>query len=689
MNAIVYILFSCIIKKTFLIVPIWNFESSAIDLLKDKGKHEYNSVDRLLFNDFKITRFLSYDKGDLIVENLLYMEGRFVGKVNYGDIESAYIYTGYNNIKKYYVCPKGKYHVHVYEIDNNNAYEIKNGNFPENEDWDLHCYYQRNYHKSDDLHFLFIFYLGNKISLFQYNLPESTFKKNYLFNDGIYAYQWEVNEDSNKERQMFALIRENNKIKLKKIGFILKEWEDFSFNINNEIDLGQVKTNFIAFFKNLSYSFYWVNYNTENISDFESGFNLNENIGNNIDNFNIKYHHKSPFEFVDDVRIEKIKFIYGNKYVYYKLHNNDKNIDYHGVLDVVLNKIIFNTDEDILIFEPYSNNSMLAVTKNSIYKICVIRDENNDCIETCPNSVDIFDSSDYNRCGSENNCSLVSKPDGICIASCDEYLYYLKDKKECWLCKDLKDEGIFKLVNTTGCLREKIENSHFVNEYLNLIACDEFYKYDSDTKSCVLSKCHSNCNLCREFSNNDDDQKCIKCKNDLFYEQGNCKQKCSDNYYARDKTCYKCDNSCKSCRNENTCDTCVQGKFLNNQTFLCDDCSTFCESCSMEENNCLSCKNISDFKFLFNHTCVDKCPENMTFDSRYICVKKENSDKNDKPDKSGNSVVLSIYIIITGIILFLILFCFYKRYCCAKKDSRDKFLDEINCELVGKKNLIE
>ena len=304
---------------------------------------------------------------------------------------------------------------------------------------------------------------------------------------------------------------------MEQIGFILEAWQDFKFDIkNNKRELGQLKTNFTAFFKNLSYSFYWINYNTENISDFESGYSLNENINNNIYNFDIKYHHKSPFEFVDNVKIEKIKFIYGNKYVYYKLHNNDKNIDYHGILDVVLNKIIFNTDEDILEFEPYSNNSMLAITKNSIYKICAIRNDDDTCIETCSNSVDVFDSSKYNRCGDENTCSLKSMPDEICINSCDENLYYLKDNKECWLCKDFETEGIFKLINTTGCLREKIENSHYVNEYLNLIACNEYYKYDNNSKSCVPFKCHANCDLCREFSNMDDNQKCITCKKKSF-----------------------------------------------------------------------------------------------------------------------------------------------------------------------------
>ena len=42
---------------------------------------------------------------------------------------------------------------------------------------------------------------------------------------------------------------------------------------------------------------------------------------------------------------------------------------YHGVLDITLNKVIFNTNENIDIFIPYSSNSMLAITKEFAYRI--------------------------------------------------------------------------------------------------------------------------------------------------------------------------------------------------------------------------------------------------------------------------------------------------------------------------------
>ena len=56
-------------------------------------------------------------------------------------------------------------------------------------------------------------------------------------------------------------------------------------------------------------------------------------------------------------------------YVYYKL-KNDKGKYYYGIIDATKNKVVFNTDEEILKFIPYLDYAMLAITKNSAYKIC-------------------------------------------------------------------------------------------------------------------------------------------------------------------------------------------------------------------------------------------------------------------------------------------------------------------------------
>ena len=61
-------------------------------------------------------------------------------------------------------------------------------------------------------------------------------------------------------------------------------------------------------------------------------------------------------------------------------------IKHHGIIDVNLNKILFNSDENIKDFKPYSKNALLVVTDKSSYKLCVfaLNEKGNDCIDQCP-----------------------------------------------------------------------------------------------------------------------------------------------------------------------------------------------------------------------------------------------------------------------------------------------------------------
>ena len=169
-----------------------------------------------------------------------------------------------------------------------------------------------------------------------------------------------------------------------------------------------------------------------------------------------------------------MKFIYGNKYVYYKIYNN-KGIFYHGIIDVTLNKVVFNTDEEIKEFKSYSNSSMLAITKDSAYKICILRD-GGICLEDCPNNNQLFDSSSYNHCGSKWNAKFILKPNDICVDKCNQRIYIIKNYNESWLCKDLDDNFKYKLVNYSGCHQYILESSYFIKKELYIMGCKEGFK---------------------------------------------------------------------------------------------------------------------------------------------------------------------------------------------------------------------
>ena len=96
-------------------------------------------------------------------------------------------------------------------------------------------------------------------------------------------------------------------------------------------------------------------------------------------------------------------------------------------------------------------------------------------------------------------------------------------------------------------------------------------------------------------------------------------------------------------------------------------------------NNCLD--KCPEDLFLLNKNCIEACPENMIWGEDRIC--KNNDTLNH------SKVMLIIYIIISGVLLSLILFFFYKRYVCSSKISNEKLIDEINSELIESKNIYD
>ena len=111
-----------------------------------------------------------------------------------------------------------------------------------------------------------------------------------------------------------------------------------------------------------TYYFYYFTYN--NVSDFSSGYSDNPiitsqdsyvnsvSITNNSDN--------SPLAFLDNVEIKEIKFIPETRYAYYKIYNQDKEITYYGLIDIKLNKVIYNFESD--------NNTIIIHINFLLYK---------------------------------------------------------------------------------------------------------------------------------------------------------------------------------------------------------------------------------------------------------------------------------------------------------------------------------
>jgi len=480
---------------------------------------------------------------------------------------------------------------------------------------------------------------------------------------------------------MIAILKKNNKIYLKDIYFSIDKTFSYEENKENKI-IEKLKSYYKIFFNYYNnYDFYWINYN--NISDFTSGFYFNGVINiNNIENIEKNINNNSPIEFFDDVTIKQMNFIPYSKYVYYEIYNNIKKITYHGIIDIILNKVIFNTDEEIIKFIPKSKYSMLALTKDSAYEICAIYDGSHNCLDACMNPISriIYDTQKPNLCyETELKCeNYILMPNEVCIEACDENIFTIindNNNKQCGLCRDLNKTNPYKLINTKKCFSTPPDGTRIIDEKLKLINCSDGYTLKNDT--CIVDKCNSHCKTCKEYSEDDNNQNCISCKNEneVSYN-GNCLNNCPNGYYKKDKECSECDISCSSCNeNPNYCTSCADGKYLDESKHTCLKCSEYCETCSkFEENenhNCLSCKKSSKYKYLFNNNCMEKCPNNTSLINGKCIV-----------DNYSSHILLWVIIILIAFSLIIISFFIYRKFSDKSKNQKDLVLiDKINTQI--------
>ena len=324
---------------------------------------------------------------------------------------------------------------------------------------------------------------------------------------------------------------------------------------------------------------------------------------------------------------------------------------------------------------------MLIISNGFAYRLCAIsNDNNNDCIDECPKGKKpIHKLYSPNYCGKECNTKYTFIPNEYCINECDENIYSINEKNECGLCKDLYNNRKFKMINYTGCLEKQPENSHFINEKLYLIACNNGLKF-IDGK-CGDYNCHKNCELCYFKSFDDNNQKCISCKDKFLLKGENCVDNCSDGFFENNKKCEVCDISCKKCHiNSKNCIECNKGYYFGNDN-KCEKCSDYCETCFKgEENdtqNCLSCNLKSEFKYFFNNNCYKTCPENTTENDNNICIYITNNENNLKSNDEKNLSMFIFFIIIASIFLSIIIIYLLKTNCCESKNQYNKVINEL------------
>lgn len=691
---IYYIFFLEFINLSYSFVPLWSFQKSSLDIYRENiyyKFHYYQITEKVIYDYIKLEGYITYFDNILNRYSQLTINNKNFGNTKFNDIESAY----YINDGYYIVCPKGKFHAYEF-YDYQSFKELIPENFQKKDDWELKCYM----HKEEN--YIFIAYLNSKNDFYQFDFK----MRNWKYRDNkigtiIYDFKWNTTKDSDyyDKKQMFAILNKKNEFILSELYFDVFEGQNYAVSERKKRVLTNFKTNSSAFFieNNETHNFYWINYN--NASDFESGY-YNKNILITSDNFfrieTIK-NVKSPLEFYDKVTIKEMKFIPYTKYVYYEIENDDKKTTYHGIIDIEQNKVIFNTDEKINQFFPATNNSMFAVADETIYKICFMRNDNNECVDECPEGqIPIYDTLNGNKCGTKCSTQFILWPQNICINSCDLDIY-TQNGDQCGYCKDIDKEGKkFKLVKHEGCLEKRPDNSYFINEDLYLIACKEGVEFKDgkcgDDKE--EKKCYDNCQDCSGKSDDPNAQKCTSCKENFVLFGENCIINCPDKYFQNnDNRCEDCSASCKLCNiKADNCTACNDGLYLDSNN-KCQSCYEKCKTCLKEgeenQHNCLSCYQENNFTYFFNNSCLEECPENTTKTKNNECIPYNNDEDNNNDNENDykgysmdkKDLVFSvIFIIITGLFLLIIIFCFCKNVCSTNKN--EKLINQIYTELV-------
>ena len=295
-------------------------------------------------------------------------------------------------------------------------------------------------------------------------------------------------------------------------------------------------------------------------------------------------------------------------------NKNDSSTVYYGIYDTKLTKVIFNTDEKLNYYMPFSDREMLAVTDSSVYKICAIKDENNNgCVDYCENNYLLY--TQGNKCNKTIECKpgeVMLAPIMVCNQTCDENIYHWNGT-HCGLCSYfngyLNFGNIYKLIGVKGCIGQKEDNSmEYYNERLNLLKCKEGYILQGQKCEKKVT-CYERCETCSGEPDSIYSQKCTSCKSPYLLENDNCVENCSPNYYRKsDDKCECChDDQCnKFEQNTCICLKCEHHYFVNSNK-KCELCSVNCNDCNETSTNCTSC--IGDNSFLYNNTCY-ACEDN-------------------------------------------------------------------------------
>lgn len=454
------------ISKIFLffglikcLTQTWDYLQSSVEL--DSSESVYTS-----YATFDGTIMYTLKK-DSLTE--LYINNSLNGTVEFEGVESFYIIE--NNI---YICPIKSYRPNIYKISNGKLEKLENyPKFIEDKmkndvsyNWSLKCF-MNTYFTNNGIKTIMVFFIGRGFVGYYAD------KNNLLWPDNNRIF------DLNNGKIFYASINFSSKYILKQVYIEENEIKsgigELSFKTDSDyemVDYNSIKTLKIFNTKGLkvsnvlikefspsNYEFYLFTYDDNEFQIYKStSIDYPNNI--TLDQTPPTF----PLDIGESFSVIKFQFFPDSNLYYYLIKGKTSDIQYWGIGDFLLEKILFNSKDQIISIGLYESSltNFKIMTNNKVYLLCPFELNTNIC-SLCQNGYSLFlNSKTKNKCiqntsidssftiindtyivcnglYDETNEKCVScsnsgeywiLPNNTCNMTCDETLGYSKNEED-------------------------------------------------------------------------------------------------------------------------------------------------------------------------------------------------------------------------------------------------------------------
>ncbi|CAD8135514.1 unnamed protein product [Paramecium octaurelia] len=187
-------------------------------------------------------------------------------------------------------------------------------------------------------------------------------------------------------------------------------------------------------------------------------------------------------------------------------------------------------------------------------------------------------------------------------------------------CKDCDTSILTKCSSCYDSTRSSLVSSkiYFMSDSNSCVTdCYSVDGYYVTSGEFTCKKCNVECKKCKDVNSF-----CLECSGTYKFLNNKCLDQCPKTYYNNQQVCQNCINNCDTCSNSTTCTVCSANFYLYQQTCIdtcpanitvtntqqqtCDTCTNNCQTCQNQTSFCITCKTNY---YLYNNACISICKD--------------------------------------------------------------------------------